>query len=219
MKTADLRLKFSQHVSQEDCASLCYQQQITIRAFVDDSEAGHLDAVLFDLPSAYAEGGVKRVGKMLYQEIDHDELCEFAFGFGGRWLHEDLSASSRYTQPFTDLASHFGYLPPMARQRESDFDYRLMYLDNVTVHPNWQCQGIGSKLVQALGHYRHLADFTLLKAYPFKGTWRLEQDNGKKEALFKTEAQRLYGFYEKLGFIKDPESYWLLNSPSALARD
>lgn len=196
-----------------------YLKTIRITAHVDGEEVGELEADVINLPMAFQEGHVGMVGMLFDVDSNFDELCDFAFGAPAYWLSTHFAGKRKfaYTEHFADLVKVFGYTPPNSRKRESDFDHSLLYVNTVSVNSEFRRKGIGTQLINALGRYSHLADFVVLKAFPFEGEWQNLGDNQELiDVVLAQETDELGEFYEALGFVQDDESPLFVCSPQHL---
>lgn len=202
-----------------------FMKEIIIKALINGKEVGRLTAMELDLPNTYAVGGIWQVAEILDETSELSQLCEFAFGEWATGLMnaKDNDYKTTYTERFAKLAKLHGYYPPDMELEETDFDYKLLYVERVNVEPTYQRRGIGSMLVQALGRrnwlskYQGKAIFIALRAYPIEGKcWSFPEDSAEQKALFAQESAEVKSFYQQLGFSSDNSSSWMLHCPNML---
>jgi GNAT superfamily N-acetyltransferase len=200
-----------------------YLQFITIKAMLDGVEVGRLEAVEANNRLANTLGGVKAVGRLMGATEGLGHLCEMVFGaapdnVSPYFKHKPKS----FTAEFQAITSKLpGWKP--SEKRESDFDYRICYVESLLISKDYRNQGIGKRLIAALGksrkQYRHKGEATIiaLKCYPIDGEWRnLPKDGMKSRMLFRDENNRLVKFYKNLGFIPDSQNFWMIHTPNEI---
>jgi GNAT superfamily N-acetyltransferase len=194
-------------------------RRITVTAWAGNELAGTLTAYMLDINSAYYRPGatLEDVGDVFDVSDEMDSLCCFAYGSHASDLAYRYQARQRiYRSQFRTLAAEFGYQRPSKFELmygEDDFSKRMLYVYRVSVELKFQRMGIGSMLIQKLGHYRRKVAYVILMAVPYLGNFQKEGGDDLTAETAKVDA-----FYRSLGFAHAKGTRWMLNTPEALSR-
>lgn len=191
---------------------------VTVTAWVGTELAGTLTAYLLDIDGAYhkAGGSLEEVGQLLQVADEIDSLCCFAYGSHSMDLTEHYHPKRQrvFATSFRHAVAELGYVKPNWVQLISghtDFNRRLLYLSRISVEQNFRRLGIGSMMIQKLGHYRHSVDYIVLMAMPFQADF---SPNGGDD--YDLEVGKVDAFYKSLGFVHKKGTRWMLNTPLRL---
>lgn len=204
-------------------------KMIYVQAMMGEDEVGRIVAHDIDMPNISALG-LFTVSDAMGATPQLEELCGFAYGQLSAMLPEFYLPKRKrlFNQNFAKLAKNFGYQKPAAYEACSDFDYKLMLVESVSVNPECRSLGIGKMMMAALGkrrkqhRYDGTATFVALRAYPTDGMFKAHQNDPiQRDQIFLQELERLKGFYSGLGFIAQPwptRMHWMLSTPNEIYR-
>lgn len=197
-----------------------YIDNMTFTAMHQGQVVGALKAKNLKITQALKVGGMSLVSDVLDVYEYLSDLSHYVYGRHAGFLTRQLNRTGNvaYSKPFEKMARQCGYVSQDTKRSLSDFEFDLLYVTSLDVNNEYQGQGIGTRFMHALGEsYNDLskkdATFIVLQAFPFRGLWRQEEPgSASADAMLMQEEERLKQFYEANGFVRDPDSGWMLQT-------
>lgn len=228
MTSRPIEIKVTKHkISKEMRESGHLVQLIYVQATIGEDEVGQIVAHEIDMPKI-AEMGLFTISDVMGSTPAFEELCGFAYGQLSAMLPEFylLKRKRLFNHAFAKLVKSFGYQKPAPYQSASDFDYKLMLVESVSVNPECRNLGIGTRMMASLGKSKktHREDgkamFIALRAYPTDGTFAAyENDPARRDEVFLQELEQVKSFYGRLGFVAQAwptRMHWMVSTPNEI---